>query len=155
MAGAGCPLFTLAAKAPGLLTGRVLDEVRRAARAGRGPGGQAAGPGQPAARDAGPGHGRAVGRGSPAAVPGLRPVRRGRRSCCWTSEPTSALDPASTRAVEHALKAFVAAGGTVVIASHDPAQARRIAGRQLMLHAGRLSGAGPAAPAASAREESP
>ena len=70
-------------------------------------------------------------------------------------EPTSALDPASTHAVEQAAKAFVAAGGSVVIVSHDPAQARRIASHQLALHAGRLARAGPVAPAAGAGEASP
>jgi putative ABC transport system ATP-binding protein len=67
-------------------------------------------------------------------------------------EPTSALDPASTHAVEQAATAFTAAGGSVVIVSHDAGQTRRIAGHLLTLQAGRLTGTGPAAPAASARE---
>jgi putative ABC transport system ATP-binding protein len=67
-------------------------------------------------------------------------------------EPTSALDPASTHAVEQAATAFTAAGGTVVIVSHDPAQTRRIASHLLTLHAGRLTGTCPAGPAASVKE---
>jgi putative ABC transport system ATP-binding protein len=66
-------------------------------------------------------------------------------------EPTSALDPASTHGVEQAARAFIAAGGSVVLVSHDPDQVRRIAGRVLTLHAGQLTAAGPA-PAASLRE---
>jgi putative ABC transport system ATP-binding protein len=55
-------------------------------------------------------------------------------------EPTSALDPASTTAVEQVAQSFIAAGGSVVIVSHDADQIRRIAGHTLILHAGRLTG---------------
>ena len=67
-------------------------------------------------------------------------------------EPTSALDAVSAQAVEQAAKSFVAAGGSVVLVSHDPGQTRRIAGRVLTLHAGQLATASPAEPAASLRE---
>jgi putative ABC transport system ATP-binding protein len=66
-------------------------------------------------------------------------------------EPTSALDPASTHGVEQAARSFIAAGGSVVLVSHNPDQVRRIAGRVLTLHAGQLTAAGPAS-AASLRE---
>ena len=67
-------------------------------------------------------------------------------------EPTSALDPASTSAVEQAARAFIAAGGSVVLISHDPGQTRRIAGRVLTLHSGQLIATRPARAAASLRE---
>ena len=67
-------------------------------------------------------------------------------------EPTSALDPASTSAVEQAARAFIAAGGSVVLISHDPGQTRRIAGRVLTLHSGQLTATGHAPAAASHRE---
>jgi putative ABC transport system ATP-binding protein len=54
-------------------------------------------------------------------------------------EPTSALDPASTHAVEQAARSFIAGGGSVVLVSHDPGQAGRIAGCVLTLHAGHLT----------------
>lgn len=53
-------------------------------------------------------------------------------------EPTSSLDPASTRAVEHLLGDWIADYRGIVINSHDPDQARRIAGRRLVMSAGRL-----------------
>lgn len=45
----------------------------------------------------------------------------------FLDEPTSALDPTSTQAVEQAVERFREAGVTVVMASHDLAQARRLA----------------------------
>jgi putative ABC transport system ATP-binding protein len=59
-------------------------------------------------------------------------------------EPTSALDGLSASAVEQAASSFIAAGGSVVLVSHDPGQTARIAGQVLTLHAGRLTGTGPA-----------
>jgi putative ABC transport system ATP-binding protein len=67
-------------------------------------------------------------------------------------EPTSALDPASAHAVEQVAKSFVAAGGSVVIVSHDADQNARIAGQILVLHAGQLTRAGPAGHITSSRE---
>jgi putative ABC transport system ATP-binding protein len=66
-------------------------------------------------------------------------------------EPTSALDPASTRAVEQAARSFIAAGGSVILVSHDAAQTSRIAGQVQVLHAGQLT-ARPAPQAASHKE---
>jgi putative ABC transport system ATP-binding protein len=54
-------------------------------------------------------------------------------------EPTSALDPASAHAVEQVAQSFVAAGGGVVIISHDAAQTSRIATLALVLRAGKLT----------------
>ena len=53
-------------------------------------------------------------------------------------EPTSALDPASAHAVEQAAKSFIAAGGSVILVSHDTGQTRRIASQVLALHNGHL-----------------
>ncbi len=54
-------------------------------------------------------------------------------------EPTSALDPASAHAVEQAAKSFIAAGGSVILVSHDTGQTRRIASQVLALHNGHLT----------------
>lgn len=53
-------------------------------------------------------------------------------------EPGAALDPASARAVESAIAAIAAAGTTVVLATHDLAQAKRLASSVLFLERGRL-----------------
>ncbi|TDO48470.1 putative ABC transport system ATP-binding protein [Kribbella sp. VKM Ac-2527] len=60
-------------------------------------------------------------------------------------ESTSALDPASTAAVEAVFKQLAADGMTVVLVSHDAAQARRIADEAVVLTAGRLVEHGPVA----------
>jgi putative ABC transport system ATP-binding protein len=52
-------------------------------------------------------------------------------------EPTSSLDARSAASVVDLLAAFHAAGGTVVVATHDPALLAR-AGRVVVLEAGRL-----------------
>jgi len=66
-------------------------------------------------------------------------------------EPTSALDAGSTRAVEQVAESFLAAGGSVVLVSHDAAQTSRIAGHVLVLHSGQLT-AGPARQIANHKE---
>jgi putative ABC transport system ATP-binding protein len=58
-------------------------------------------------------------------------------------EPTSSLDPVSAGAVEEVVRELVAGGLAAVLVSHDAAQARRVAGRVLVLEAGRLVAAGP------------
>ncbi len=58
-------------------------------------------------------------------------------------EPTSALDPVSAAAVEGTVRDLIAGGLTVVLVSHDAAQARRLAGQVLVLRGGRLSEQGP------------
>lgn len=59
-------------------------------------------------------------------------------------EPTSALDSFATAAVERALRGLVGDGLTVVLVSHDLAQARRLADDLVVLLAGRMAAAGPA-----------
>jgi len=61
-------------------------------------------------------------------------------------EPTSALDEESKLEVEALILKVVRQNAlTCVIVSHDPAQAARIAGRAVMIKAGRLEKVGPAA----------
>jgi UDP-glucose/iron transport system ATP-binding protein len=67
-------------------------------------------------------------------------------------EPTSALDAASARAIEQLAASYTAAGGTVVLVSHDTALTRRIAARILELRAGQLTPAGPTPHATDLRE---
>ncbi len=56
----------------------------------------------------------------------------------FLDEPTAALDPAATRAVEAVVEAIAESGTKVVMTSHDLAQARRLAGEVLFLHHGRV-----------------
>jgi tungstate transport system ATP-binding protein len=53
-------------------------------------------------------------------------------------EPTASLDPASTRAIEEALREIHAGGTKVVMTTHDLGQARRLAGEIVFLHRGAL-----------------
>jgi phosphate transport system ATP-binding protein len=52
-------------------------------------------------------------------------------------EPTSSLDPVSTEAVEDLLRSLVP-GLTIVIVTHNLAQARRLADRTVFFHGGRM-----------------
>lgn len=54
-------------------------------------------------------------------------------------EPTSALDSVSAHAVEQTAKSFIAAGGSVVLVSHDTGQTRRIASQVLALRDGHIT----------------
>jgi len=54
-------------------------------------------------------------------------------------EPTSALDAVSAHAVEQAAKSFIAAGGSVILVSHDTGQTRRIASQVLALRDGHIT----------------
>ena len=63
-------------------------------------------------------------------------------------EPTSALDAVAAMSVERVVRALVADGLTAVLVSHDLRQARRLADDVLVLRAGRLEEAGPAADSA-------
>jgi tungstate transport system ATP-binding protein len=56
----------------------------------------------------------------------------------FLDEPTSSLDPAATRAVETLIEGFHAASTKIIMATHDLAQARRIADDILFIHKGRL-----------------
>jgi len=58
-------------------------------------------------------------------------------------EPTSALDPASAEVVETTVRELVAGGLTVILVSHNAAQARRLADHAVVLQAGRLVATGP------------
>jgi len=53
-------------------------------------------------------------------------------------EPTASLDPAASRAIEARVTAIHAAGTTVVMSTHNLAQARRLAERIVFVHAGRV-----------------
>ncbi|MHB2165775.1 ATP-binding cassette domain-containing protein [Alsobacter sp. R-9] len=64
----------------------------------------------------------------------------------FLDEPTSALDPGATRQIEAMLQSLREEGVTLVMATHDLGQARRLADRVLMLHRGRLVEAGSATP---------
>lgn len=57
-------------------------------------------------------------------------------------EPTSSLDAASVGAVEQTVDRLVAGGLTVVIVSHDAAQARRLADQVVVLAGGRVAAVG-------------
>lgn len=63
----------------------------------------------------------------------------------FLDEPTSALDPAATRAIEDMLTAMKQEGRTLVMVTHDLAQARRLADRVVFLNAGRVVEDAPAA----------
>jgi putative ABC transport system ATP-binding protein len=60
-------------------------------------------------------------------------------------EPTSALDAVAAMSVERVVRALVADGLTAVLVSHDLRQARRLADDVVVLRAGRIEEAGPAA----------
>lgn len=53
-------------------------------------------------------------------------------------EPTASLDPAGKREVEHLMGEFAAAGMTLIFATHNLGQAKRLADRVVYLEAGRL-----------------
>lgn len=53
-------------------------------------------------------------------------------------EPTSALDEAGVGRIEALLRERMAAGTAVVLVTHDPAQARRLASQRFIMSKGRL-----------------
>ncbi len=53
-------------------------------------------------------------------------------------EPTAGLDPAATRMIENLVLATAACGVTIVMSTHDLGQARRLGGRIVLLHRGRV-----------------
>ncbi|MBM2575467.1 ATP-binding cassette domain-containing protein [Jannaschia sp. Os4] len=63
----------------------------------------------------------------------------------FADEPCAALDGAATREVEAHLRETVEGGTTLVLATHDMGQARRLADRVVFLLRGRVHEAGPAA----------
>ncbi|MBN8939570.1 MAG: ATP-binding cassette domain-containing protein [Rhizobiales bacterium] len=62
----------------------------------------------------------------------------------FLDEPSSQLDPGATRQVEAMLETLAAEGVTLVMATHDLGQARRLADQVLFFHRGRLAEQGPA-----------
>ncbi|MCP5041341.1 MAG: ATP-binding cassette domain-containing protein [bacterium] len=56
----------------------------------------------------------------------------------FLDEPTGALDPSATRAVEEIIGAIAEAGTKVIMITHDMGQARRLADEVLFLNKGRL-----------------
>ncbi len=62
----------------------------------------------------------------------------------FLDEPTAALDPAATRAVEEIVGAIAASGTKVVMTTHDLGQARRLAGEVVFLLRGRVNASAPA-----------
>ncbi len=128
----------LVAQAPVLLTGQVLDELRA---------------GQP-----GLGEQDAAGLLEQVSLPATMLARgtaglsggEAQRLCLARAlaadpeillldEPTSALDSVSAHAVEQTAKSFIAAGGSVVLVSHDTGQTRRIASQVLALRDGHVT----------------
>jgi tungstate transport system ATP-binding protein len=63
----------------------------------------------------------------------------------FLDEPTANLDPAATQAIEALLQRIHRAGTTLIMATHDLGQARRLADDVLFLHRGRLVERAPAA----------
>ena len=60
-------------------------------------------------------------------------------------EPTANLDPGATRRVEDLIRSFAGAGKKVIMATHNIAQAQRLADEVLFLNHGRLLEHAPAA----------
>lgn len=63
----------------------------------------------------------------------------------FLDEPSSALDPGATRTIEDMLQVIAAEGVKIVMATHDLAQARRLASDVLFFNRGRLLEHTPAA----------
>ena len=63
----------------------------------------------------------------------------------FLDEPTASLDPTATKTMEDLIAAIAASGVKVVMATHDLAEARRLAGEIALLHRGRIVEAAPAA----------
>lgn len=62
----------------------------------------------------------------------------------FLDEPTAHLDPGATRQIEDMLHALMGEGVTLVMATHDLGQARRLASRVVFLNKGALAEAGDA-----------
>jgi len=57
----------------------------------------------------------------------------------FLDEPTASLDPAATRAVERIVREIHARGTTIVMSTHNLAQAKRLADEIVFVHRGRLA----------------
>lgn len=62
----------------------------------------------------------------------------------FMDEPTSSLDPAATLEIERLVSRAASGGTKIVFVTHDPGQARRLAGDILFLHHGRIAEHSPA-----------
>lgn len=62
----------------------------------------------------------------------------------FLDEPSSALDPSATRAIEGLIESFTDDGITIVMTTHNMGQVRRLAQDVAFLHRGRLLESGPA-----------
>lgn len=60
-------------------------------------------------------------------------------------EPTASLDPAATLAIERLLRQALAEGTSILLVTHDVAQAKRLADEVVFLHRGRVLEQAPAA----------
>jgi tungstate transport system ATP-binding protein len=65
-------------------------------------------------------------------------------SVLFLDEPTASLDPAASQAIEDIVRATSARGVKVVMATHDLAEARRLAGEVVLLNRGVVIESGPA-----------
>lgn len=63
----------------------------------------------------------------------------------FLDEPTAALDPASTKAIEDVLRAVAARNIKVVMSTHDLGEARRLADEIVFMHRGRVIEVSPGA----------
>jgi len=59
-------------------------------------------------------------------------------------EPCTYLDPGAIHEVEQIIRAFYESGTKIIMATHDLAQARRLAGDIVLMHQGGIAEAGPA-----------
>jgi tungstate transport system ATP-binding protein len=59
-------------------------------------------------------------------------------------EPTANLDPAATKAIEDIVRAVSSRGVKIVMATHDLAEAKRLAGEIVLMHRGAIIESGPA-----------
>jgi putative ABC transport system ATP-binding protein len=128
----------LVAQAPVLLTSQVLDELR-AGQPGLGEQDAAGLLEQVSLPAAMLGRGTAGLSGGEAQRLCLARALAAGPQVLLLDEPTSALDSVSAQAVEQAAKSFIAAGGSVVLVSHDPGQTRRIASQVLALRGGHIT----------------
>jgi tungstate transport system ATP-binding protein len=62
----------------------------------------------------------------------------------FLDEPTASLDPGASRAIEARVQGIRAVGTTIVMSTHNLAQARRLAERVVFMQGGRLLEATPA-----------
>jgi ABC-2 type transport system ATP-binding protein len=58
-------------------------------------------------------------------------------------EPTNGLDPAGVRELRDTVRQHAAAGGTVLVSSHQLAEISQVVDRAVVIHHGRLVGSGP------------